>query len=223
MYIDVAWECLRRNENYNECWALMKKDLGFLNNKYDRKAQFWGLTNFVDPQASSIDVFWIPALSKRTIYANKCKWNPHQSFMKIRSEIQFNECNISDNEFCTKLYDDQCCIQIITQGGLLFAEENYSLCFFIKSDDLDANIDILRFLYKGNVTLFPKGMRNILDCLVFYDLYKNGMSHKEIAKLKYPQYYSDEEWLVSDWLRARVRYKIKKATKYINGFYINLL
>ncbi|WP_336983967.1 MULTISPECIES: transcriptional regulator domain-containing protein [unclassified Cedecea] len=227
MYTDFAWEFLRRNDSYRECWNEMQLKVAQEKNSkaiVNNAAASWGLVNFVDPYTSSpLDVFWCPKISRRTLYAKVAECAEHDIYgtSKIDLGLINKSLEIKGIGVITKYYNENGYVQIITEDALS-SNENF-LFFSLNKSSLVNNLRLVSFLYGENCALTTKSMKNTQEYLSFYDLYNNGLTQREIAKIKFKDFFTDQSWECSDWLRARVRYKIKKATSYIRGQYLDLV
>ncbi|EIS85591.1 hypothetical protein YPPY66_0759, partial [Yersinia pestis PY-66] len=52
---------------------------------------------------------------------------------------------------------------------------------------------------------------------------KQGFSHRDIASEIFGKELVKNEWSADSWVRAKIRYRIKKANALINYGYLNFL
>ncbi|MCY1700989.1 DUF2285 domain-containing protein [Lelliottia sp. SL45] len=229
MYIDFAWEYLKRNKEYVNDWNNYSKRTETMseviekNNFAERK---WGLLEFANPNLSAENnVFWSQAVSTRSarITLSKTGDIPASYILMNRNQFQNKILVLSDGSACVKVYN-----------------ENSYFQFFLSASDLCENDIENKFVY---ISLNPNCFATIKRVMLFlldgkyenskkcehakslraYDKYLSGMTHRDIANEIYSEEARVNHWHSDSWLRAKVRYKIQRAKSMINGGYHGIL
>ena len=229
MYTDLAWECLRRNPDYIREWNKVrtKYQVCSIQEDYDLVASTnWGLLKFNDPfDKSAQNVFWDYRYSKRSLRVKIEAPSEQVSNFRLEGRggnFQKKTLILLNGERCIKLYDEHNYIQLFVSGlnddellkkGTIYLE--------INNYDTSSLKRLLDFLLFGLGCQIWK--KEIIKSLTVYDLALNGMTHKQIASSIYGEHIAHTEWSSDGWLRARIRYKLKKAQEAImGGHYIYL-
>ncbi|WP_447088450.1 MULTISPECIES: transcriptional regulator domain-containing protein [Enterobacter] len=225
MYIDFAWECIRRNQNYIDDWCIFnaykqKKILRTSMLKNLKKK--WGLIDFINPvEGSSRDVFWCEDKSSRSIRV-KLHNKGHLSSDKILSlnnGVSINRLHVKGEGYCLKRYNCLGYSQIFIDEDDFY---NISCDKYIYFEIIDGNFDnITRFISNSFQPSNP--CVDKMRALLMYDKHIQGLSHKEIADCIYGKKITYNEWETDGWLRARIRYKLKKARMLISEGFENFI
>lgn len=232
IYIDFAWECLRRNKHYIEAWEINKKSILTSSNQniLDLIAEKrWGLLKFVNPSNSSPEgVFWSSKFSKKSlpiIFGKKGDFT--WGSLKRAPGLKFKKLQLLDGSSCIKIFNQNDYFQFFVDGETALTEESEISLYMpisLNNNILSKNIDVIKNILNNNMgceSYIKEGQQN--DLLETIDGLNKGFSHRTIASLIFGEKVVEREWSSDSWLRANIRYRIKKALNLINDGYLNYL
>lgn len=218
MYSDFSWECLRRNAKYINEWFKFIEGNGskiLEQSESESLSRRWGLLNYANPFDSSPEnVFWSEMLSTRSIRIkiNNTGNIPVSKITCSESSFSKNYIPYKNGGICLKVYNDTGYIQIFMDENDFFNLTGNKFIYFSWSER--STLSLLKFLsdemLESSINFKKK------ELLRMHDLYSSGHTQKDIARLLYGEALTNLEWAGDSWLRARVRYKLKKVKKIIN-------
>ncbi len=220
MYTDFAWECLKRNRVYINEWNLIQQRKHDVNSEAD--AGKWGLLRYVDPGAvNAKDVFWHPEISSRTIDILLSQHGDHswESITAVPGVMQ-REIMLKDGTQCMKIYDKHSYFQLLVANPEMLADA-VPACFYLSLNlptDVRQVVSLCDFLTGKPSTL--RLCKKDIELLKIIDGMNKGLSHREIAEEIFGAVSVERNWASDSWLRARTRYRIKKAENLINRGYL---
>lgn len=243
IYNDFAWECLRRNPQYIRDWEFsrignhtdikdIKNDTELIQSGVDVNAEHkWGLIKYIDPNDSDpTNVFWSLKLSNRSVRVTLSNtgnikggytWGDISNLPGIRHKI----LRMHDNTLCVKIFDQNGYFQLFIENTTaLMADSNLYIYIPLNlaSDVFSKNIQILQRIVNHKIDVGVKG-EQYLGLLKTIDDRKQGFSHRDIASKIFGKELVNSEWSADSWVRAKIRYRIKKANELINRGYLNFL
>ncbi|KFK95544.1 MULTISPECIES: DNA -binding domain-containing protein [unclassified Serratia (in: enterobacteria)] len=239
VYTDFAWECLRRNPQYISDWeaAMLKEgrrvsdisdSVVKTQNVLDLEAEKkWGLMKYVDPNnPDPIDVFWSPRLSKRSIRLALSTYGDFTwGSITCKPEVHQRTLQLMDDTLCIKIFNNNNYFQFFADGGITL-NENSNLFLYIplslKTNTISRNIDIIKSIINNRCETDEKE-KHCLDLLKAIDDRNQGLTHKDIASEIFGEERVRNEWSSDSWLRANIRYRLKKANDLITSGYLNYL
>ncbi|MHA7847768.1 transcriptional regulator domain-containing protein [Serratia sp. D1N4] len=245
VYTDFAWECLRRNPRYISDWKLaMEGERADENEIFDDtiRAQSaldliaekkWGLMKYVDPEnPDPIDVFWSIRLSKRSIrLALSTCGDFTWGHIASKPGVHQRKLRLLDGTLCIKIFNDNGYFQFFTDSNTVL-NDNASLFLYIplslQTDMINKNIDIIKSIINNRGEIdesddFDEKEKSYLVFLKFIDDIKQGLTHKDIASEIFGEEVVKNEWSSDSWLRANIRYRLKKANNLINNGYLDYI
>lgn len=239
IYTDFAWECLRRNPQYISDWEIAKEkensyehgipdDCVRVQSALDLNAEKkWGLIKYVEPNNSDpIDVFWSPRLSKRSIrLALSTSGDFTWSHIASKPGVHQKKLRLLDRTLCVKIFNNNSYFQFFADSGTTLSE-NTSLFLYIplslQTDAIYKNIDIIKGIISHQGEMDEKEKHH-LDLLKAIDNRKQGLTHRDIASEIFGEELVKTEWSSDSWLRANIRYRLKKANDLINNGYLDYI
>ena len=224
MYIDVAWECLKRNDEYINDWVTHSSNTNGVSERNSLYANKWGLVEFINPKESCVtDVFWLQQLSSRSINIALSEFGDITiGHLVENSKFNHKIMKISSGEVCIKLYNEHSYFQFFIETeefNLINLKEKF-ICVSLKHNFLNDLKRLNAFLFEENE---PQKDKKEMNFMKIYDKLKEGFSHKDIAYALFPEEAKNSNWHSDSWLRARVRYSIRKAKYMVNGGYYSFL
>ncbi|WON77451.1 DNA -binding domain-containing protein [Serratia sp. UGAL515B_01] len=239
VYTDFAWECLRRNPLYISDWKIAKEkeadskneisdETLITQNILDLNAERkWGLMKYVEPDISDpIDVFWSPRLSKRSIrLALSTSGNFTWGNIANKPGVHQNKLRLMDHTLCVKIFNKNNYFQFFSDSNLIL-NDNMSLFLYIpftlQADSINKSIDIINSIISNQYETDEKEKRHF-DLLKIIDNRKQGLTHRDIASELFGEERVKSEWSSDSWLRANIRYRLKKANNLINNGYLDYI
>lgn len=239
IYTDFAWECLRRNPGYIRDWEIAQEKKRYCGNEIPDDAvsiqstldlnaeKKWGLMKYVEPNNSNpIDVFWSPRLSKRSVRmvvstTGDFTWDS----IANKPGVYHKKLRLMDHSLCVKIFNNNSYFQFFTDSNSSL-NENTSLFLYIpfslQIDAINKNIDIIKGIINNRGETDEKE-KHYLDLLKAIDDRKQGLTHRDIASEIFGEELVKNEWSSDSWLRANIRYRLKKANDLINSGYLNYI
>lgn len=218
MYSDFSWECVRRNTSYIKEWLRFSSKL-YENSKktYDIESlrNRWGLLKYVNPLIDSPEgVYWTEAVSSRSIRIKIHDEGNISAIKIIGNEDGFHRSYIyyNHNQVCIKIYDNTGYFQVFMDEND-FLKINKNKYIYISWDRKNTS-SLMGFLSGRMLSSSPDVKGN--ELLQIFDLYRSGYTHRQIATFIYGERITNAEWESDSWLRARIRYKLKKSVRLIN-------
>ncbi len=240
IYTDFAWECLRRNPRYISDWEIAQEeerrcengiipnDAVRTQNALDLNAEKkWGLMKYVEPNNSNpIDVFWSPRLSKRSVrLAVSTTGDFTWDNIANKPGVHHQKLRLMDHTLCVKIFNNSSYFQFFTDSNASL-NENTSLFLYIpfslQTDAINKNIDIIKGIINNRGETDEKE-KHYLDLLKAIDDRKQGFTHRDIASEIFGEELVKNEWSSDSWLRANIRYRLKKANDLINTGYLDYI
>ncbi|ELN2578863.1 DUF2285 domain-containing protein [Enterobacter kobei] len=225
MYTDFAWEYLKRNSHYKQDWFVYSSAQEMYGSMEIPSPRKWGLIDFVNPNQGRLeDVFWIKELSSRSVSITFTKAGEiPASYLTNNKNFRHKLFTSSDGTSCLKIYDEHDYFQLFIDNNELncIGSKEWFLCITLSNNFFGDLRKLRRFFIQNE----KKTLRNRKDFsfLHMYDNFMEGRSLKEIANILYPGEVATSNWSSDSWLRARVRYGIRRATSLINGGYFSFL
>lgn len=239
IYTDFAWECLRRNPLYIRDWEKVSNSAAPKREKlYDEQANLqsaldlvaekkWGLMKYVEPGNSDpTDVFWSPRLSKRSIrLAVSTSGDFTWGHIADKPGVHCHKLRLLDRTYCIKIFNNNGYFQFFTDTSTPLSE-NSSLYLYIplnlQAEVINKNIDIIKGII-SNRSDDDEKEKHHMQLLRTIDGRKQGLTHKDIASDLFGEEIVKNEWSSDSWLRANIRYRLKKANKLINDGYLDYI
>lgn len=230
IYTDFAWECLRRNKNYINSWNVNRVNIIENENQQglDLSAErLWGLLKYVDPAQSRPDnVFWSPKLSKKSLPVILGK-NGDFAWADIERnpELRYKKLYLLDGSLCIKIFSHNDYFQFFISDAKELNDESKIFLYIPLSLNNSARnrcIDVINSILNNKAeTDSREGQQQ--DLLDTIDGINEGFSHRAIASRIFGEQLVESEWSSDSWLRANIRYRIKKAINLIDTGYLNYL
>lgn len=243
IYNDFAWECLRRNPQYIRDWEFFMGDnhtdivatqdgSELIQTKLDLNAEHkWGLIKYINPYDSDpTHIFWSLKLSNRSVrvtLSNKEKikggytWGDMSNLPGIKHQI----IRMQDGTLCVKIFNQNGYFQLFIEGETTLTEDSNLYVYIplhLESVVFYRNIEILQSIVNHKIEVEAKG-EQYLGLLKTIDDRKQDFSHRDIAAKIFGKELVNNEWSADSWVRAKIRYRIKKANELINRGYLNFL
>ncbi|MFW0766437.1 transcriptional regulator domain-containing protein [Trabulsiella odontotermitis] len=228
-YTDFAWEYLRRNKHYIADWELSKnsKSRPGIQSSLDRDAEKkWGLLKYADPsEKNPKNVFWSPELSSKSarVILSKygdCIWGSLYKDAGMKVE----KLTLLDKTTCIKIFNQNDYFQFFIEDiDALNCKSRIFLCFPINLDNKikSKNVDFIKSIINNELSDINKEPPpNLLETI---DDLNKGFSHRTIASKIFGKELVETEWSSDSWLRANIRYRIKKAITLVNTGYLNYI
>ncbi|MCW1830233.1 DUF2285 domain-containing protein [Enterobacter asburiae] len=215
MYIDIAWECLKRNQDYIKDWSNLSKG----GNK-EEMCKKWGILHPINPENGCVtEVFWDSRISSRSINIKiSTKGLFNTSFLLSNKNLFYKKITLNNEISCIKAYNKFDYFQFfIETGDLKLINKNTFICIHLEQDLIKTLKRLDTFLKQNNSD--NKKIENKMHFLNMYDKSISGLSHRKIAYDLYENEIKHTNWDSDSWIRARVRYTLKKAKEMINGGY----
>jgi hypothetical protein len=230
VYTDFAWEYLRRNKYYIADWELSKNNelSSGIQTSLDCNAEKrWGLLKYADPsEENPKDIFWSPGLSSKSarIILSKhgdCIWG---SLYK-NSGMKQEKLSLQDRTTCIKIFNQNDYFQFFIEDiEKLNSNSKVFLCFPFDLDNKtkNKNVDFIKSIINNELSVCNKTPPppNLLETI---DDLNKGFSHRTIASKIFGKELVETEWSSDSWLRANIRYRIKKALTLVNTGYLNYI
>ncbi|MFV8800591.1 DNA -binding domain-containing protein [Yersinia sp. LJYL362] len=242
IYNDFAWECLRRNPQYIRDWEFFMKNnhekkepsqgkSEFIQSELDLNAEHkWGLMKYISPYDSDpVNVFWSLKLSNRSVRVTlnntgKIKGGYTWGDMSNQPGIEHKILRMHDDSLCVKIFNQNAYFQLFIESTTVLMEDsNLYIPFHLESDTFSKNIEILQSIVNHKIEVEAKKEEQYLGLLKTIDDRKKGFSHRDIASKIFGKELVNNEWSADSWVRAKIRYRIKKANKLINHGYLDFL
>lgn len=239
IYTDFAWECLRRNSLYIRDWEVMSNS-ATLNReeRFDGEVKLqspldlvaekkWGLMKYVEPGNSDpTDVFWSPRLSKRSIrLALSTSGDFTWGHIADKPGVHCHKLRLLDSTLCIKIFNNNSYFQFFIDTNTLLSN-NSSLFLYIplnlQAEVINKNIDIIKGILSNRSDNDEKE-KHRMQLLRALDRRKQGLTHKDIASDIFGEEVVKNEWSSDSWLRANIRYRLKKANKLISDGYLDYI
>ncbi|NDJ56679.1 DUF2285 domain-containing protein [Enterobacteriaceae bacterium 4M9] len=230
IYTDFAWECLRRNKNYINAWKINESKIteNERQQHIDLDAEIrWGLLKYVNPEHSRPEkVFWSPKLSKKSLPIILGK-NGDFAWKNIvkNSEVRHEKIFLLDGSLCIKIFNHNDYFQFFISDASELTDESKIFLYMplsLNNSTRNRNIDIINSIFNDKVeTANREGQQQ--DLLDTIDGINEGFSHRAIASRIFGEQLVESEWSSDSWLRANIRYRIKKAINLIDTGYLNYL
>ncbi|KAF1366371.1 DNA -binding domain-containing protein [Yokenella regensburgei] len=228
--MDLAWECLRRCPRYIEDWDNLHRvqSNDFVQSYFDICGQRkWGLLKYIDPKCDSAEsVFWDFDYSNRSlnVITHPVGNISINSVVNNLSKFHQKKIKINNDCICIKLYNKNGYLQLFFNERVDEKEFENSFLYFSANNDTTRFKRNLDFLLTGVDKYKNYNKINLyLEILRMHDCLLQGFSYKEIATHFYGKRLTESEWGRDSWLRARIRYKLKKANELINYRYCDYL
>ncbi|WP_447908033.1 DNA -binding domain-containing protein [Serratia fonticola] len=239
IYTDFAWECLRRNPLYIRDWETVSNSTPKNRGKiYDGQVNLqspldlvaekkWGIMKYVEPGNSDpIDVFWSPRLSKRSIrLAVSTSGDFTWGHISDKPGVHCHKLRLLDSTMCIKIFNNNGYFQFFTDTSTPLSESN-SLFLYIplnlQTEVINKNIDIIKGILSNRSEIDGKEKHH-MQLLRTIDRRKQGFTHKGIASELFGEEIVKNEWSSDSWLRANIRYRLKKANKLISDGYLDYI
>lgn len=235
MYMDFAWECLRRNPDYIDEWSSNNEVFDKLSDdgallyqqRMDLQAEKnWGLLKYVDPEQSDpSNVFWSAEVSKKSTQAIYSRTND-DTWRAIYNNprINFKKLILLNDILCFKIYNEYDYFQFfIDRDDHSTQQSGISLCIPLSASPQDTYRCLNRISGIINNKHEIKKKKLNFQLLETIDNLKRGYSHKDIASGLFGKKLVESEWSADSWIRANVRYRIKKATALVQKEYMKYL
>ena len=243
---DWAWEFLRRNGGYQADWrAATPRTLPCaklrdgtmllrLRRRYLR-AERWGLYAFADPfrPAPKAPVFWLPAISRRTVRARCDMVGERANVMRLaRFRAQRSAVIGVDGVPVVTMKSRGFNVGLVASGWHVLTRPAAVTFELDRFDELTARIECLRILQRLTEPGAPESAgrsswnanRRLLHALVALDGSLGGQSYREIAMMVFGQKRVTEDWTAtSRFLKDRTRRLVTKGHELMNGGYRDLL
>lgn len=239
IYTDFAWECLRRNPLYVSDWESASKNAApygqelsdekiKLQSELDLIAEKkWGLMKYVEPDnADPTDVFWSPRLSKRSIrLALSTSGDFTWGHIADKPGVHHQKLRLIDHTLCIKIFNNNSYFQFFTDSNAPLGENT---CLFLyiplnlQADVINKNIDIIKGILSNRGEIDEKEKHH-MQLLKTIDNRKQGLTHRDIASEIFGEEVVKNEWSSDSWLRANIRYRLKKANSLINNGYLDYI
>lgn len=234
-YTDIAWEFLRRNKDYIRDWKNLgrvksgeehvKCFLEVRQNENDLLAEKkWGILKFIDPDNSNpSNVFWSPRLSKKSTriifsQSGSCSWE--NIFENTR--VQHKKLILHDNSLCIKIFNNHEYFQFFIDAPVQINKRSQFYIYVpltLNNDCCNKCAAVINGILNNKSKSSAKESRHH-KLLATIDSMNKGLSHREIASHLFGEKAVEKEWSSDSWLRAKLRYRIKKANELINfGYY----
>lgn len=238
-YTDFAWECLRRNPRYITDWTIANEELCSYENGISDEAmktqsivdlnaeKKWGLMKYVEPDnPDPTDVFWSPRLSKRSIrLALSTSGDFTWGNIAGKPGVYQKKLRLMDRTLCVKIFNKNKYFQFFADSSAIL-NENTSLFLYIplslQTDAINKNIDIIKDIINHRGETDEKE-KHYLDFLKAIDDIKKGFTHRDLASEIFGEELVKNEWSSDSWLRANIRYRLKKANNLINNGYLDYI
>lgn len=243
IYNDFAWECLRRNPKYIKDWefamgknhtetvAIQDKS-ELTQSELDLNAEDkWGLLKYISPSdPNPTNVFWSPKLSNRSVRvtlsnSEKIKGGYTWGDMSNLPGIKHQFLRMHDNTLCVKIFNQNAYFQLFLESTTVLTEDSgiyINIPLHLELDAISKNIEILQSIVNPKIDVEAKEDQ-YLSLLKTIDYIKKGFSHRDIASKLFGNELVNSEWSADSWVRAKIRYRIKKANELINHGYLNFL
>jgi hypothetical protein len=241
IYNDFAWECLRRNPQYISDWELffgknptnqegIQETTKLIQSELDVIAETkWGLMKYINPYESDpTNVFWSQKLSNRSVRVTLSNsgsvkggytWGDMSTLPGVKHQI----LQMYDNTLCVKIFNRNGYFQLFIENTVtLKNDSNIFIPLSIESDICIKNIGLLQGVINNKAEFEYKDKQH-LDILKTIDDRKKGFSHKDIASEIFGKELVQNEWSSDSWIRAKTRYRIKKANELINHGYLSFI
>ncbi len=191
----------------------------------------WGLIKYISPYDSDpTNVFWSQELSKRSVrvtLSNTGKINGGYTWgdLSNRTGVKHQILQMHDKSLCVKIFNQNAYFQLFIESTTtLMADSNLYIYIplHLESYSFSKNIEILQSIVNHKIEVEAKE-EQYLGLLKTIDDRKQGFSHRDIASKIFGKELVNNEWSADSWVRAKIRYRIKKANELINHGYLNFL
>ncbi|WP_029862759.1 hexameric transcriptional regulator RovC [Yersinia pestis] len=236
LYNDFAWECLRRNPQYISDWELFMKntltngggipdDSELIQSELDLNAEKkWGVMKYIDPYNSDpTNVFWSLKLSNRSVRVKlsntgNVKGGYTWGDMSNLPGVKHQRLLMHDNTLCVKIFSQNGYFQLFIESADALKDDSNLYIYIplnLESDVFAKNIELLQSIVNHKIEVECKE-EQYLGLLKTIDDRKQGFSHRDIASEIFGKELVKNEWSADSWVRAKIRYRIKKANALIN-------